>query len=130
MELLDSAGAIGELVSWLGLLLGLPFLVVSWALRLRDGDWLPVEVVVVPVPGGAIARWFAGGDFHERHLGQDERDRLGEGDHQPAYVAERRPWRMEVEPHSPAARTMRIIGLVLVVLGLVGLAVSFLPMLA
>lgn len=125
MELIDAAGSVGELVSWIGLLLGLPALAIAWLLRLRDGEWLPVDVVVVERGGRPLGRWFAGGDFHERGVTGEERERLG--DEGPAWYASRRPWRMELAPHSPAARACAIIGTILAAVGLLGLLVSFLP---
>jgi hypothetical protein len=123
---LDSAAGIGELLSWVGLGMGVPLLLIGWGMRHRDGAWLPVSIVVAPGPRGAVARWYTGGDFHERRLRHDEAHlRAGEHD---ALVSSRDARRMRLHP--PAVpRTLLLVGGILCIVGVVGFALSLLPLL-
>ncbi len=130
MEPIDAAASIGELVSWLCLVPGIPALLAAWLLRVRDGGWSEVEIIVVRAGERAVARWYAGGGFHERRLSRSEGMRLaGDGAHV-AHVSERDPSRMRLPGHPPAQRMLLVIGAVLTAAGLVGFALSLLPLLA
>ena len=126
MTPLDSAAGIGELLSWVGLGMGIPLLLMGWWMRHRDGAWLPVSIVVAPGPRGAVARWYTGGEFHERRLRGAEAH-LRAGEHE-ALVSSRDARRVRLHP--PAMpRMLLLVGGILCVVGAVGFALSLLPLL-
>lgn len=128
MEPIDTAASIGELISWFCLVPGIPLLLAGWLLRSRERGSSPVDIVVAQREGRTVARWYADG-FHERRLSRHERMRLGaEGDHV-ARVSDRNPSRMRLTGHPPAQRLLLVIGVVLTGTGLLGFAISLLPLL-
>lgn len=127
MRLLDTLALAGEVLSWIGLGLGLPLLVVSALVRLVEGAWVPVEFAVIDREGRLIARWFAAGDFHERPLRRGEQTHADDGwaegvysSNDPAHA------RIGEPPH--LRRVLRTVGLVFASVGLLGLVVSLLPL--
>ncbi|SFS00691.1 hypothetical protein SAMN04487783_0476 [Agrococcus baldri] len=130
MEPIDAVEAIGELVSWFCLVPGIPLLLAGWLLRVRDGAWEPVEIVVIPQGDRTLARWYAGDGFHERRLSRAERMRLGTHGEHVAQVSARHPGRMRLRDHPPLQRMLTVLGTVLTAAGLLGLALSLLPLFA
>ncbi|GEK79721.1 hypothetical protein [Agrococcus baldri] len=129
MEPIDAAAAIGELISWVCLVPGIPALLAAWLLRSRDGDWSPVEIVVVEIDGRTVARWYAGGGFQQRRLTRGERMRVGETGEHVAQVSTRNPARMRLGDHPPMQRLLLVVGAVLTAAGLIGFVLSLLPLL-
>ena len=70
--MLDTLALVGEVLSWVGLGLGLPMLLIAVLIRTIEGPWLPAEIAIIERDGALLARWFAGGDFHERPLSRQE----------------------------------------------------------
>lgn len=69
MSAIDAVGMIGELLSLVGLVAGVPFLVAAVALRRRDGRREPVDVAVVDVlETERVAVWSVGGRTFSRPL--------------------------------------------------------------
>lgn len=127
MTPIDTAAGIGELASWAGLGLGIPLLLLGWWMRAHDGAWAPVRIVVAEGPRGAVARWYAGGDFHQRRLSHGERAHVTAGERS-AHVSERRPARMRLQvPALP--RILLVVGAVLTAVGALGFVLSLLPLL-
>lgn len=115
-------------MSWLCLVPGIPLLVAGWLVRASGGSWSPTRIAVVPVGDRALARWYAGGGFHERMLTRHERMRLDDADEQDAQVSDRHPSRMRLAGPGAAQRLLLIVGGVLTTLGVVGFLVSLLPL--
>lgn len=128
MQPIDAAAGIGELMSWLCLLPGIPLLVAGWLLRASDGAWSPTRIAVMRAGDRSLARWYAAGGFHERLLTRNERTQLDDADEQDAQVSDRRPSRMRLAGPGAPQRLLLIIGGVLTALGVVGLLVSLLPL--
>lgn len=125
---LEGAGVAGELLSWIGLVLGLPLLLVGLALRSAERALVPLEVVIVRGPHEPLARWFAGDDFHERPLYAAERAHYAGRDVCTGYISRRDPSLLRLEPSRPATRACVALGATLTVIGLIGLALSIIPM--
>ncbi|HWR86161.1 MAG TPA: hypothetical protein VN200_09225 [Rhodoglobus sp.] len=72
-------GLIAELLSWIGLGLGIP-LGVAWLLvRVAVSHWERTDAVIV---GGRLLRWLdRDGAIHERELEGWEAEELGDADH-------------------------------------------------
>lgn len=127
MNVVDTLGMVGEILSWIALGLGLPLLLVAVLVRAGDGKWLPVDVVIVTHDEEILARWFAGGDAHERPLTAQE-FRGPAKNPRPGFVSEHHPARMRFEPRRPVIHECYVIGLTLTVIGVLSLLLSFLPM--
>ncbi|WP_405216930.1 hypothetical protein [Agrococcus sp. Ld7] len=128
MQPIDAAAGIGELMSWLCLVPGIPLLLAGSLLRASGGTWSPTRIAVVPVGDRARARWYAGGGFHERMLSRNEQLRLDDADEQDAQVSDRHPSRMRLSGPRAAERLLLLVGGVLTALGLAALLVSLLPL--
>ena len=133
MQVLDTLALVGEVLSWMGLGIGLPLLLLAFLIRTVEGAWLPIEIAVIERDSSLIGRWFAGGDFHQRPLTGHEsavaavavaEDGWAEG-----VVSANNPARARVGEPPHARRVIRTLGLVFAGVGFVGLVVSLLPLL-
>lgn len=128
MQALDTLALVGEVLSWVGLGIGLPLLLLAFLIRTVEGAWLPVEIAVIERDGSLIGRWFAGGDFHERPLKRHEsataEDGWAEG-----VVSANNPAHARVGEPPHARRVILTLGIVFAGVGFVGLVVSLLPLL-
>jgi hypothetical protein len=120
---LDTLAVVGEVVSWIGLGLGIPLLVIGGMIALAEGRWERVDIAVVEHAEQAVLRWFAGGDFHERPL--TARERVGDGWHR-GFVSARDPSHARLDP--PVIRKLFItLGVVFTVVGAIGFVLSMIP---
>ena len=129
MNGLEGIGVAGDLLSWIGLGLGVPLLLVGTFLRAQDVALLPVEIVIVRGPHEPLARWYAGDAIHERTLDPTERSHYAGKDTCTGYISPRIPSRMRLERHRQVTRSCRALGTTLTVIGLVGFVLSILPVL-
>lgn len=130
MSFLDVLAIIVEVLSWLGLGLGVPLFIVALILRAADGRWHEVEIGVVERVGSdepALARWFASDELHERELTSDELAEIDDPDSATAYADP--TGRLRFERHSAPARVFWILSLVLLGVGVVALAGTIVLML-
>lgn len=123
MHLIDTFAAVGEVLSWIGLGAGIPLLVIAGMVALAEGRWERVDIAVIDPSGEAIARWFAGGDFHERPL--TAREEAGDGWHR-GFVSARNPGHARLNP-PVARRVFTTLGVVFTALGIIGFIVSMVP---
>lgn len=129
MSVLDTLGIVGEILSWIGLGIGAPLLLVAVLVRAGDGRWLPVEAVIVAQDDGVLVRWLAAGELHERALtAREYADAARAEGSKPAFVSEKRPSKLRFEPRRPVIHELYVIGLTLTIVGLASLALSFVPM--
>jgi hypothetical protein len=120
---IDAFAVAGEVLSWIGLGVGIPLLVMAGMVFLAEGRWERVDIAVIERAGESVARWFAGGDFHERPLGR--REYAEEGWHH-GFVSVRDPEHARLDP--PVLRkVLTILGLVFTGLGVAGFVVSIVP---
>ena len=118
MNVVDALGTIAEILSWIGLGVGLPLLAVALLVRAHDGKWQPHEVVIVGEEGGrARARWFAAGDFWERPLHAHESAHWHGRDEADAFISARRPSLMRFEPRRPLLHAFQVLGITLTAVG-------------
>lgn len=115
---------IGEVLAWVGLIGAIVPLGIGMLIRVIDGGWTPVDLIV----DERTAHWMVEGRGYSRELDDHELVRLEADSGHPGYVARNRPSALQLEPHSPAARAFLIVGVVLLMVGVVGLAVSMLPL--
>ncbi|KDA06169.1 hypothetical protein DC31_11880 [Microbacterium sp. CH12i] len=123
MQLIDTLAAVGEVLSWIGLGMGVPLLVIAGMVALAEGRWERVDIATVDRDGVAIARWFAGGDFHERAL--TAREAAADEWHR-GFVSVRNPSHARLNP-PVLKRLLLTLGLVFSVVGVIGFIVSMIP---
>ncbi|PQZ55022.1 MULTISPECIES: hypothetical protein [unclassified Microbacterium] len=125
MNAVDAVGTIAEVLSWIGLGVGLPLLAIVLLVKVHDDSWLPQEVVVVEDESGrARARWFAAGDFRERPLRADEAHHWHGREDVDAFVSERHPSLMRFEPRRPLLHAFQVLGITLAGVGAAAVALS------
>lgn len=124
MEATDAVGTIAEILSWVGLGLGLPLLLVVMLVRVHDGRWVPAEVFILDDANGARARWFTAGDFWERPVNLSEAAHWEGREEVDAYVSERNPGLMRFEPRRPVLHALQVLGITLSAVGAAALALS------
>ncbi len=121
--MIDTFAAVGEVLSWIGLGAGIPLLVIAAMVALAEGRWERVDIAVIELSGETVARWFAGGDFHERPL--TAREDAGDGWHS-GFVSARNPSHARLNP-PVARRVLTTLGIVFTALGIVGFILSMVP---
>ena len=129
MSFIEIMGIIGDLLSLLGLGLGIPLYLVGLLLYSTDKKMLVTEVVTTDDGGVPQLRWFAAGNFYERTMRPEEADYFTAQDYCEGYVRPRRPGIMRLEPQRQITRLCRVMGTTLVAIGLVGILASLLPLL-
>jgi hypothetical protein len=123
VHIIDTLAAVGEAMSWIGLGVGIPLLVIAGMVALAEGRWERVDIAIVERDGVPIARWFARGDFHERTLRGSE---LIADDWHSGYVSTRNPENARVHP--PLGRRLLLtLGVIFTIGGAIGFVVSFVP---
>lgn len=125
MSPLDTLAMVGEILSWIGLGLGLPLLIIAEVTRIVRGRWIPVEITIVRIGVSLMARWSAGGDHWERPARRDETG-VDEGVY-PGEVHRRRPDLARFAGPSTAQKTCLITGGVLTGAGVLGFVASWIP---
>ncbi|WP_353828516.1 hypothetical protein [Agromyces sp. SYSU T0242] len=118
---LDVLAVTGETVSWIAFVAGILLLLGSGLARLLDGTWDPTEVAVVERQDGAVVRWFADGDFHEREIDPDEHPRHGEEGELVGWVRRRTPDRLRF---TATPRLPKALGTLAAILLVIGVAAS------
>lgn len=127
MQFLDTLALVGEVLSWIGLGIGLPLLIVAALVRLVEGSWLDIEIAVIDRDGSLFARWFAGNDFHERSLRRAE-SRFAEAGWGRGVVSANNPDRARLGEPPHLRRVTLTLGIVFTSVGLLGFLGSLLPL--
>lgn len=125
----DAFGLVGEMLSLIGLVCGLPLLLYGSLRRSLDGPHVAIEIVIVQDQRGPRARWFADGDFHERTLLSWEREHLHGQEVRTAFISSRDPSRMRLAPRNTLTTMCLTLGTVLVAVGILGFVASIIPLL-
>ncbi|WAA67040.1 hypothetical protein [Microbacterium oxydans] len=125
MDAVDAVGIIAEVLSWIGLGIGLPLLAIVFLVKVHDGSWVPHEVVIVHEEDGrARARWFAAGDFRERPLRAEEAVHWRGREEADAFLSERHPDLMRFEPRRPLLHAFQVLGITLAGVGAAAVVLS------
>lgn len=130
MSTIDVIAMVGEMLSWVGAIAGIPLLVVALVLRGRDRRRQPVGVAVVDdLEDQRVAIWSAGGRTYSRPLAPHEELAVTD-DGLVGFSSPRRPDRMHVQRRSPAARACTALAITLLAAAVLGFAASLLPLFA
>ena len=125
MGVLDLVSVVAEVITWIAFGLGFACLLIAVILRIVDGTWLPTDAVVVDGESGhSTVRWFAGGEFQQRHLSPEERAHVTVPDEQPMFYRRRSPDRVRFERVRPIRRMFATLTLVLLGIGVVATLVQ------
>ncbi|MCI1019546.1 hypothetical protein HWD99_12995 [Microbacterium sp. C5A9] len=127
MQTLDTLALVGEVLSWIGLGIGLPLLLLGLLIGSIEGPWRSIEIAIIERDGSVFARWFAGGDFHERPLRRGE-PVPPEAEWTVGVVSANDPARARVGEPPHFRRVLMTLGIVFASVGVIGLLISFLPL--
>ncbi|MFB8188180.1 hypothetical protein ACFC14_02575 [Microbacterium sp. NPDC055988] len=124
MNAADAVGTIAEILSWIGLGIGLPLLLIVLLVKVHDGRWVPQEVFILEEDGRSRARWFTAGDFWERPLRADESGHWQGREEVDAFVSEHHPNLMRFEPRRPLLHAVHVLGITLASVGAAAVVLS------
>jgi hypothetical protein len=127
----DALGLILELLTWVGLIPGLLFLLAAGIVRRNRTEWRRVDAVAVLSDGRSGYRWF-GHDYevHEAWAAPGETDAPEPGTDVVLYYDARHPhrWRRDLPAHP--GRVLLVLGLVLTGVGMAAAVAGFLLLMA
>ena len=121
-----AAGAIAELFTWIGVLLGGTVLIAGFVRGALMRNPRTHRGVVVDADEHSVGfRWFGeDGDIHEADAPPLRRRTLSVGDEVTVYSPRSRPDRGRIDPVDHMGRTLRVIGWVLLGIGLLAAVLS------
>jgi hypothetical protein len=133
---LDAASLVLELLSWIGLIIGVPLLIAGYVRRLFFTGWTETMAVVVtlrPVPDAprdpstdvTVFRWLGtDGHLYELPADTEETAHLSEGDDVTVFVNPRRPEQARTDPAHREGHVLRLLGYIFLGVGVVSVAAS------
>lgn len=131
MSGLEFAGIISEILTLIGFLVGGALYVAGLSVRGISGRWMRTDAVIAAALPTHVVRWYDHeGDVHERPADTHETHQLEPGDDVLVWFRRRAPERCRT--HDPAldGKALRVVGLVLLGIGLVaavlGIVIMFL----
>lgn len=128
MEIIDGIGVVGEIIAWVGLIVGLPLLGIGLLTRSVQGPHSRTRVAILDdLDDRPMAVWSAGGRTCTRSLTPSEARHLAELPEPVGYVSDRDPERMRVEARSPVERSCVTIAFVMLGAAVLGFIASLLP---
>ena len=129
MEIVDGIGLVGEIIAWVGLIVGLPLLGIGLLTRSVQGPHTRTPIAILDdLDDRPMALWSAGGRTCSRSLTHSEARHLADLPEPFGYVSDRDPERMRVEARSPAERACLTIAIVMLGAAVVGFVASLLPL--
>lgn len=114
--------ALIEIFTWVGIGAGLLLGLVALILRIVDGTWVPVHVLLEDGPTGRVARWFDRGGVGEAALTHEQERTLAGKDAADVFA---RRGRIRLTHGSPGVRAVALLAGGMLALGLIALATSW-----
>ncbi|CAD6002994.1 DUF3592 domain-containing protein [Agreia sp. COWG] len=124
---LDAASLVVEVLSWVGLVIGIPLLIAGYLRRLAYSGWVEAMAVVVArdEEGATLFRWLGtDGHLYELPADTEETRHLQVGDDVAVYTNPRRPEQARTDPAHREGHLLRLLGAVFTGIGVVSVAVS------
>jgi hypothetical protein len=128
---LDAASLVLELLSWIGLIIGIPLLIAGYLRRLAFSGWTETMAVIVPDARGdrseqtTIFRWLGDdGHLYELPADTEETAHLSEGDDVMVFVNPRRPEQARTDPAHREGHVLRLLGYVFLGVGVLSVILS------
>lgn len=131
MNALDFIGIISEILTLVGLIIGTTLYIVGLSVRGISGRWTRTSAVIAASGAATVIRWFDDlGDVHECPADTHETHHLVPGDDVCVWFRNRHPERCRTHDPDLDGKGLRLIGLVLlgigVVAGVAGIVLMFL----
>ncbi len=131
MHALDFAGIISEILTLVGLIIGAVLYIIGLSVRGISGRWTRTTAVIAASGPATVIRWFDNdGDVHECPADTHETQNLVEGDDVRVWFRNRRPEKCRTHDPDLDGKGLRLIGLVLlgigVLAGIAGIVLMFL----
>ena len=131
MNALDFLGIISEILTLVGLIIGTTLYIVGLSVRGISGRWSRTSAVIAASGAATVIRWFDDlGDVHECPADTHETHHLVPGDDVRVWFRNRHPERCRTHDPDLDGKGLRLIGLVLlgigVVAGVAGIVLMFL----
>lgn len=128
VEIIDGVGVVGEIIAWVGLIVGLPLLGIGLLTRSVQGPHTRTPIAVLDdLEDRPMALWSAGGRTCSRSLTSSEARHLAELPDPVGYVSDRDPERMRVEARASVERASMTISFVMLGAAVLGFIASLLP---
>ncbi|KQX05357.1 MULTISPECIES: hypothetical protein [unclassified Leifsonia] len=127
MSVSDVLAITVEVLSWIGLGIGIPLFLGVWIWRSGLWSWRRVDVEIVgPIGGGGplSARWFAVDQVHERALAPSEAAGIPDLDAVKGFADQH--GRLRFDRHSEASHVLWLLSLIFLAVGIVAFVVSVL----
>ncbi|SMG40085.1 DUF3592 domain-containing protein [Agreia pratensis] len=133
---LDAASLVLELLSWIGLGLGVPLLIAGYVRRLAFSGWTETMAVIVarhPTPDAPhgdvvephVFRWLGDdGHLYELPADTEETAHLVEGDDVTVFVNPRRPEQARTDPAHREGHLLRLLGYIFTGVGAASVVLS------
>ncbi|KFF59590.1 hypothetical protein JF66_10265 [Cryobacterium sp. MLB-32] len=123
------AGIISEILTLVGLVAGVPLLIIGLIVRGISHRWVKTDGVIAVSKNGSVIRWFdEEGDVHAGHQNTHESHGLVPGDDIIVWFLPRSPERCRTDDPSHDGRALRLTGIILVGVGVVSAIVGFVLM--
>lgn len=130
MGILDNIGVIGEVLFWLGAILGLALLIAVLIFRAMDGPRRPTHVTIIEdFDQRPVALWSVHDRTYTRLITAEDDLRVQGSSGVLGFVSVRDPERLEFHRHSTAERLCRALAVTMLVTAGVGFLASLLPLL-
>ncbi|HWL77707.1 hypothetical protein [Microbacterium sp.] len=117
--------AVLEIFAWVGIGGGLALALLAAVLRIADGTWAPVHVVIDDSSKGRVARWFDDGGVGEAVLTPHLAHELDGDDEADLYARRGSRDRVRLTRTAPGVRFTMWIALALTALGIIALVSSW-----
>ncbi|MDR7165629.1 hypothetical protein J2X12_003683 [Pseudarthrobacter oxydans] len=128
MSIIDTIGIIGEMLSWIGAIIGIPFLITAVIINAIDGPRSVTKVTIVEdLDQQRIAIWSVKERTYTRHLTSHDDLRDHDSTTVTGYVPERRPDRLHLHKRSHAERLCRTLAITMLSTAAIGFVTSLLP---
>jgi len=123
------AGIISEVLTLVGLVAGVPVLIIGLVMRGVSSRWVKTDGVIAVSKSGPVIRWFdADGEVHAGQQNTHESQHLVPGDDIPVWFLPRSPDRCRTDDPSHDGRALRLTGVILAAVGVVSAIVGFVLM--
>ncbi|KJQ52594.1 hypothetical protein [Microbacterium sp. SA39] len=128
MEIVDGVAAVGEVIGWVGLIVGIPLLLIGLLVRALESSRVRVEITVLEdLEDRPIAVWSTADRTCTRPLSPGEARHLAEMPEPVGYVSVNDAEDMRLEARSPFERACTTISIVMLSAAALGFATSLLP---
>jgi len=133
---LDAASLVLEVLSWVGLIIGVPLLIGGYVRRLAFSGWTETMAVIVsrqPIPDAPgddssaahVFRWLGDdGHLYELPADTEETAHLEEGDDVTVFVNPRRPDQARTDPAHREGHLLRLLGFIFLGVGVLSVVLS------